>query len=156
MDPQTCLCPPRSDPTVSYLHVCIGTISWTQNVPMQSFTSGSQSEIIWQISSVDIIPESSSICHSCSNGISETGPAISPTAFNQSFSSELFKKSLQNRCSHFGWIRCQQCGLHFRNSWNLFPELLSCARQCSSLMLIFDVPTVCEEDTCCTHILIGF
>ena len=56
-DPQTCLCPHRSYPTRSCLH--IHTLAWKrlrrhlQNVPTQSFTSGSQHEIFWGKSSDD-------------------------------------------------------------------------------------------------------
>ena len=55
-------------------------------------TSGSQHEVLRQISSTDIVPESFSVFNDCkeSIGISGTGLAISSTAFNWSFSLSSF------------------------------------------------------------------
>ena len=64
-DPQTCVCPPDQ---IQQVRACIFTLLHCHDVldtftvyPCNRVTSGSQHEIFWQKSSVDIILESSSI-----------------------------------------------------------------------------------------------
>ena len=95
--------------------------------PCNLFTSGRQHEIFWQISSIYIVPESSSICKGLvvlKKRISGTGPAISSNVQLRIFS-ELFTKSLHNRCNQFWRIRVQQRILHFRVHPISFPNLFS-------------------------------
>ena len=71
------------------------------------FTSGSHHEIFWQVSSIDIIPESSHW---------EFWNCIQRIVLF-----ELLTKSLQNRRSECGKVRVQQSGLHFGTHLMDFP-----------------------------------
>ena len=63
-DPQTCLCPPKSGPTVSCPHLCTLALEQSrrhlQNVPNQSLRVSQPPQDLRASTTVDIIPESSS------------------------------------------------------------------------------------------------
>ena len=125
---------------------CVDT---SRMYPCNLLTYGNQREIFWEISSMDIIPESSSSsqdmiilkrvfwCWACNlfNCIQLV------TLF------ELFTKCLQNRCHQFWRVRAQQRGLHLKipaiSLRNVLRMLFKVAFQGC-----FDSPTVCEETRC--------
>ena len=138
-------------------HACVLALSHWNNFKntirmyptITLFTSRSQHKIFWQVSSVDIIPESSSSFEDLI--ILERDVWYWACNFSDSMQLiilfELFTKCLQNCCAQFWRVRVQQRGLHLRINPVSLPNFLrivfKVARQ-----RYFDSPTVCEETRC--------
>ena len=151
-DPQTCLCPQKSGPTVSCPHLCTLALEQSrrhlQNVPSQSLHVSQPTQDLRADPTVDIIPESSSFFQDliilkrdfwywACNFLH----CIQLLTFF-----ELFSKRLQNQ----SWrVRVQQRSLH------LLPNFL-CMFFKVALQGYFDSPTVCEETRCIPDILTRF
>ena len=107
--------------------------------PFNLFTCGGQHEIIWQISSVDIIPESSfSFQDSMILEWDFWCWACSPfNSIQLVILFELFTMCLQNRCYQFWWVRVQQRGLHVRIHPIVSHTFFACSsKQLSNALLI--------------------
>ena len=158
-DPQTCVCPPKSGPTVSCPHPHTLELEQSRrhlrNGPNQSLHVSQPNKIFWELSSVDIIPESSSTfqdliifkrdfwCWAC-NFLN---------CIQLIILFELFTKRLQNRRNQFWRIRVQQRCLHLRIHPVSLPNFL-CMLFLAALQGYLDSPTVCEETRCFPNIFI--
>ena len=90
--------------------------------PCNLFTSGSLHEIFWQMSSIDIVPEASSIFQDLiiCNGDFGFWASNLFNCVHLIILFELLSKSLQTRCNQFWRLRVQQ---RSQDSSNLYPKM---------------------------------
>ena len=129
LEAQTWLCPPTSDPTITYLHPCTLVLKHSgkhlRNVPHQSLhvpqsTQGLLTDTRRQHHHIFLLLQDLIILKR-----------------NLSFSLSWFTKLLQNRCSQFWKIHIQQRCLHLRNHPISLPNLPGYAVQNDSPRLFW-------------------
>ena len=134
-DPQTCLCPPKTGPTVSSLHSFVWTISWTPSECTRSISSRlaantrSSGEYPPLTSSQNLPPPLQDLIMLKRDFWYRACNFLNCIQLIILF--ELFTKRLQNRCNQFWRVRVQQRSVHLR----IHPISPKFPSQCSSKWL---------------------